>query len=183
MTPQRAGCAPNGAPRTRLAGESEGWPAGRGPVRRAGTGTCRRRTPAAASGSGAHGRAEGASAGWPSLWCLSLGHTRESHPRAREARGKRQGCRAPATSNVKIDSGFRATRGPGMATNEVRASRGERHPPATASPRCARVRFAPPFVPKGVRSVSSARRGSACISCRSRTGRGRCDRPWGPLER
>jgi hypothetical protein len=59
----------------------------------AGTGMCRRRTPAAVSEPAAQGCAKGASAGWPSLWCLSLGHARERHPRAREARGRRQGCR------------------------------------------------------------------------------------------
>src|SRR6185437_3172446 len=38
--------------------------------------------------------------GWPSLWLLSLGHARESNPRAREARGKKAGMSTFARSHA-----------------------------------------------------------------------------------
>ena len=81
--------------------KSEGWPAGCGPVRRR-----HRDVPSANPGDarepGAHGCAEGASAGWPFFGPPFFGHAKKGGSRAREAREKGQGCRCFARTQKWI---------------------------------------------------------------------------------
>ena len=92
-----AGCAVNGAPMQRQRDVGKARRVARKDASQfdVSPGTDCRRTPGVALRSRRAGCPETAVSGWPSLWLLSLGHTRESDSLARRRVKPRHGCRAP----------------------------------------------------------------------------------------